>query len=113
VPFPVIGNWLDESGQFHCVDGEIGLDKGKPIEWFANHGLGVVGFGGDGIGDMEGAKATRKLGGTVIAVGNDTSGYASEFHRVASYRVTDYRTIIPLIPEMIERARLASAKKGS
>ncbi len=111
--FPVLGNWLDEAERFYTRHGEIGLDKGEPIRWLANHGFKIVGYAGDGIGDIEGGLATRALGGTVVAVGENADGYASDFHSLADHRITDYHSILDQVPAFVEQARIASLSRRS
>jgi len=103
--FPLLGNMLDETGKFHTVHGEIGLDKGEGIRWLHKHGFKIVGYAGDGIGDIEAALATLSLSGTVVALGENEDGFASDFHSLAHHVVKDYRTIESHIPRFVEQCR--------
>ena len=97
---PVIGNGV-QAGRFYPVHQDIALDKGIPVRWLCDHGHVVVGFAGDSIGDLEGARATRALGSTVLTIGE---GHP-KLDQVTDYKVDSYEGLLPLIAGFVARAQ--------
>jgi 2-hydroxy-3-keto-5-methylthiopentenyl-1-phosphate phosphatase len=70
LPMRLMANWFQGRTLRFVHDENVGIDKGKLVQEAVAQGVQVVGFIGDGKGDIEGARVTARLGGLVLARAN-------------------------------------------